>query len=119
MSVQKLPKQELNELATRIVKREVYLATHGPMLENSFGHLFMLMDEDAIEDPAAIGAVYEDMSKCSPRALNGYPIFFSCKLLHKEDVKPLYKLIEKKERAVSDGQVLRHRLLMRLKNIGK
>jgi len=37
------------------------------------------------EDKAQLGGVYEYMSEASPRSINGYPSFFSCKLLHKDD----------------------------------
>jgi hypothetical protein len=32
-----------------------------------------------------IGVIYEWMEKAGPRSVNGYPTFFSCRLLHKED----------------------------------
>lgn len=32
-----------------------------------------------------IGVVWEWLSKAGPRSINGYPIFFSCRLMHRED----------------------------------
>ena len=32
-----------------------------------------------------LGVIYEWMSKAGPRAINGMPTFFSCRLMHKED----------------------------------
>lgn len=39
-------------------------------------------NEEYIRD---IGMIYEDMDKALPRTVNGYPMFFSCKILNKKD----------------------------------
>lgn len=100
MRAQRLPKKELNELASRIVKGEIYIASSGPALEHSFGHMFMLMDPLSKSQAASIGAVYEELHKALPTGINGYPFFVSCRILHVKDLDPLRKLIAKKERSL-------------------
>lgn len=114
MDVPRLEREELDSLATRVVRGEIYLAINAEMLENSFGYLFALLHEQISDEEAAtIGGVYEEIAKASPTGVNGYPFFFSCKLLHRDDVKPLYRLITKKERRLS-GESLFSRLRRRL-----
>lgn len=114
MYASRLERGELDSLATRVVKGEVYLALNASALERSFGHLFALLHEPLSDDEAAsIGGVYEERSKASPTGVNGYPFFFSCKLLHRDDVEPLHRLISKKERRLF-GESLFSRLRRRL-----
>ena len=50
-----------------------------------------------------IGMVYEYLDKASPRAINGYPIFFSAHILTKADAKRVYetmKLLAEASKAV-------------------
>jgi hypothetical protein len=42
-----------------------------------------------------IGMVYEENSKAGPRSINGYPIFFGCKIVSKEDTKRFMDLYNK------------------------
>jgi len=48
-----------------------------------------------------IGMLYEDMSKTGPTSINGYPVFFSCKIVSKEDgakfIEMYNKYIEMRE----------------------
>lgn len=32
-----------------------------------------------------LGNIIEDLNKAGPRSANGYPVFFSCRLIHKDD----------------------------------
>lgn len=42
-----------------------------------------------------IGMLYEDNSKAGPRSINGYPMFFSCKILSKADAKRFMEMYNK------------------------
>lgn len=104
MRAHRLPKNELDDLATRILRGEVYIAAEGPALEHSFGFMLMMVNSDeplTQSQIASIGACYEDMAKALPRAINGYPMFVSMKILHRDDVEPLNKLLTKKHRAMT------------------
>jgi len=39
-------------------------------------------DQESIEN---IGVLWEHMSEAAPRGINGYPMFFSCRIMHKDD----------------------------------
>lgn len=42
-----------------------------------------------------LGVVYEDMSAAGPRAINGYPMFMSLRLMHREDWKLAFDAYKK------------------------
>lgn len=45
-----------------------------------------------------LGTVWEYMNQAGPRALNGYPMFFSCHLMHKKDWEELLPMIEEENK---------------------
>lgn len=97
-----LSEEELNDLAVRIVRGEVYITNSEESLRLSFGHLFALMTETP-EWIDSIGAVYEEMSKAGPRGINGYPFFFSMKCLHRDQVDTLRERVEAKQQALQSA----------------
>jgi len=42
-----------------------------------------------------IGMVYEDISKAGPGSINGYPTFFSCKIVSREDTNKFIEMYNK------------------------
>jgi hypothetical protein len=40
------------------------------------------LTKEAVQE---VGIVWEYMSKAAPRSVNGYPCFFSCRLMHRDD----------------------------------
>ena len=42
-----------------------------------------------------IGMFYENISEAGPRSINGYPMFFSCKIVSKEDTKRFVEMYNK------------------------
>ncbi len=100
-------RQELDALATQVVRGEVYIATEGEALDKPFGWLIAMIDPPPTDRQIrTIGAVYEVMSKASPMGINGYPFFTSCQFVHVDDMKRLVKLCERKERALTDRGML-------------
>ena len=100
-------RSEIDELAAQIVRREVHIATPGPMLDNSFGMLLALVNPPPTQRQLdTIGAVYEERSKASPRMLNGQLIFWSCQFVHVKDMKRLRKAVERKEAALNGRRLL-------------
>lgn len=72
--------------------------TQADLLPSIFMVLIFL-DEIAVKEIQATKAVYcyEHMSKAGPRSINGYPIFMSCRLIHKEDVELILEKTRKIE----------------------
>ena len=95
--LKRLPPEQLSQLAKDIMGGQVFIADQLPehsvhLLPNIFvslglGGLSSLSEEDR-ED---IGFIYEYLNQAGPLGINGYPMFFSCKLLGKEDTKVLYE----------------------------
>lgn len=49
-----------------------------------------------------LGVIYAPMKDAAPRGINGYPIFFSCDFLHKEDWAIARKVIEREQARQKD-----------------
>ena len=114
MRAKRLSKQELDELATQIVQRRVYLAhvSREPEFQHAFGWLFAMMDAPLSESQmSTIGACYADMSAALPRAINGIPMFTSMRSLHRDDVMPLHWKIMRKQRVLDSVPLLRRAML--------
>jgi len=45
-----------------------------------------------------IGMLYENNSEAAPRGINGYPIFYSCKIMSKSDAKRFFEMYGKYEK---------------------
>lgn len=104
---------QLSDLAARIVRGEIYIATSGDGLKHSFGFILALAagmkQRDARgrfarkrqSDVQTIGAVYEEMHRALPRGINGYPMFMSCKFVHVNDVERLAEMVARKQEALA------------------
>lgn len=58
--------------------------------EDRVGMVFMVIPLGGakhIEDPHAVARVWEWLSEASPRSINGYPTFFSCRFMGLPDWK--------------------------------
>jgi len=49
-----------------------------------------------------IGVVWEWNSESLPRSINGYPIFMSCRIMHKEDWEEVLPILQEKQRQIDD-----------------
>jgi hypothetical protein len=76
--------KELRQLAKRVVNREIFISNQSDVIQMSFLVLALAGPDQIPED---VGAVYEEMSKAGPRSINGYPCFFSCQFLTREETK--------------------------------
>jgi hypothetical protein len=85
----RLTPEEIVTLARQIVTNEVFFTTDKG-LQEAFGFMLALtlprMSDGTIQQ---IGGAYEFYEKQVPRAINGFPFFFSVRLLHLEDLAPL------------------------------
>lgn len=56
-------------------------------------------------DLESIGVIYEYMDKAGPRSINGYPVFFSCKLLSRDDWIRAHKAIVREQKRMQEIEV--------------
>lgn len=92
---------ELKALARRIITNEIYVAWSQEALELSFGAMLALAGSSLKEDMGRIGLIYEEYNRAAPRSVNGYPMFFSMRLLHVNDVKYLREHLIRMQEALA------------------
>lgn len=104
MPIERMAEDDLRELARRVVTNEVYVAWTPEMMEYSFGAMLRLAGPSlAEEDVLSIGLVYDDMANAGERAINGYPMFLSMKLMHKDDVETFVDLCRRIDEAMRNA----------------
>ena len=95
-----MTEQELRQLALDMVEGKVFGTWDLPEdHQHLIGNIWMVLilgGADILTDDVA--HVYEYLDKAGPRSVNGYPIFWSCRVLTKEDAKKLSPLIDKLEK---------------------
>lgn len=99
--------------ALRLVSRGVYAPEDDepptPELEDAIRHatqeflfswpIVALAESDKI--PKDIGGCWEFMSKASPRAVNGWPMFFSCHILTLTEIDEVTRLARQMHEAMN------------------
>lgn len=86
--IPRLTDDELTKLAGRIVRNEVFLGIDDQTV-TSFKMILALAGG---LNYAKVGAVWEEIDKAGPRAVNGMPAFMSIGgMVHIEDCNPLLK----------------------------
>jgi hypothetical protein len=91
-----LSPQEISDLALGIAAGRVYCATDVP--EDLLPVVFIPLSVGGILDDYdldAVGNVVEDISKAHELAVNGYPIFTTCRIVHKDDWNALLARYDK------------------------
>ena len=106
-SIPSLSEQELSQLAKDIAMNLVFTSNHirGYDVSSTIGMVFMPvlfgafsdMTEEARKD---IGMLYEYYDKAGPRAVNGYPIFWSFRILNAKDRKVVWEKYDKIQEAL-------------------
>jgi hypothetical protein len=91
--VPKLSDEEMDVLVRRVVSGEVYASNSADGLE-SFRLVLAYGGEKLGQFVDSIGMVYEEMSKALPRPVNGYPMFTSCKFLHRDQLVEFLRRVE-------------------------
>lgn len=81
----RLTPEEITELASGMVKGHYFTASMCP--PDMIPSIFMVVGLGGLShiDPETIGNIVEHLDKANPMAVNGYPTFFSCRVIHKED----------------------------------
>lgn len=98
----RLTNAQITDLARRIITNQTYLAMTEQELDLSFGFTLSMAAIDLKRSEIETwGAVYEDYSQALPRTVNGRPMFFSCRILHVNDVPRLFDEISRMEEALA------------------
>lgn len=97
----RLTNKEVHDLARRIITNQTYIAFSGDAVSLSFGFILGMAAENAKQSEIETwGAAYEDYDRAAPRSINGYPMFFSCRILHVNDVPRLLSELQRMEQAL-------------------
>lgn len=106
-SIPSLPEQEITQLAKDIAMNLVFTSDHIRREEwdNILGMVFMpivlgAFSEYSEEARKDIGMVYEYYDKAGPRSINGYPIFFSFRVVNVKDRLAVWEKHEKIQEAL-------------------
>ena len=100
---QRLPDAELRQLAVDTANGKVYTDRHGADAIDAFMVIKLLAMSG--KTPAFVeqwGMLYEYLTEAGPRTCNGRPTFFSCKILHVDDMPRFFELY-REARAVIDA----------------
>jgi len=103
-------KKEINELALDLFKGSIFTsnqirANDQSLLLSIFMPLVFMKKEyiDWMQDNK-ISVFYEYWDQAGPRSINGYPIFFSMKMMDEKDAKIVWEKCEAIVKAVDDEQ---------------
>ena len=100
-AVPHLDDEQIKQLAVDVVDGRVFLANNPEAVKNAWMVPLAFITDPL---PKECAAFFEDMSRAGPRSINGYPTFFSFKMLHNEDLDPVLKAMED-YKAVKEGFV--------------
>lgn len=109
-TIPRLTEQQLVDLAVDINKN-VYFTSIHVVNPSDIPMVFMPIALGAFadwteEEVKQVGLIYEKYSEAGPRSINGYPTFFSCKILGIEDAGILFeklRAIEEFEKSLKSG----------------
>jgi hypothetical protein len=97
-----MTKEGLREFVMGLCDGRIFSSMQIPMVdwESSLHLVFMplafgVTKDMSEEDISQIGGVWEWLSEAGPRSINGYPSFFSCRFLHKDDLEIARKAYER------------------------
>ena len=106
-SIPSLSEEALTQLAKDIATNLVFTSDHIRREEwdNILGMVFMSIVLGAFSDYTEearkdIGMIYEYYDKAGPRSINGYPTFFSFRILNVKDRLIVWEKVEKIRKAL-------------------
>jgi len=91
-TINRMSKEDLKQFIFDLCDGKIFSSTQLPEGQtNLLGMIFMPLALGALssfpkEEIEKIGCVWEYLAKASEMGVNGYPCFFSCRLMHKEDL---------------------------------
>lgn len=83
--VPRLEPDEINQMVIDLAQNRLVVASALP--PDMLPMVFMVLGLGGLRglDGEQIGNIVEHIDKAGPRSVNGYPTFFSCKVIHKDD----------------------------------
>ena len=77
--------EQIDETIIGLLQGQIVTASELP--EDMIASVFMPVGLGGLADIDAtkVGNIFEHMNKAGPLAVNGYPIFMSCQVAHKDD----------------------------------
>ena len=81
----RMSEDDIKDTAEGLVKGRIFAASSAP--PELWTAVFPIIALGGLSDidPTTVGDIIEDISKAGPRSVNGYPVFFSCRVVHKDD----------------------------------
>lgn len=95
-SVPLMTEEEMGKLARDMAMEKVFTNLHVPEEDSGMlKSIFMVAALGGLADVDAkqIGMIYEYLDRAGPRSVNGYPIFMSLRMVHREQVGPLMERV--------------------------
>jgi hypothetical protein len=85
--------KELRKIAKDLIEHKIFTDRMAPNPELLYSIFMCLIfvDEKLMNDIKYAGLIYEYYSSASKMSINGYPIFYSFRMLTKEDSKTMFK----------------------------
>lgn len=101
--IESLSPEKLNQLAKDFVAGRVFSDRHCP--PDMWTSVFMILglgDAEVVKgDIDDLGMVYEYLDQAGPMTVNGYPTFFSFRMLNKADAMKLFEKADALEKAAA------------------
>jgi hypothetical protein len=101
-TVPRLSEAEVKQLAVDVVDGRIFLSNNPEAVRSAWAVPLAFMTDPI---PRDCGGFFEEVSRAGARSINGYPTFFSFKMLHNDDLEPVLAAIE----AYQAGQAGVHR----------
>ena len=81
----RMTEDQIIEMVTLLIQERLVVGSALP--EHMLTLVFPIIAVGGLAelDPTTVGNVVENIDKAGPRAVNGYPMFFSCRVIHVED----------------------------------
>lgn len=108
--IQNMGQNKLHQFVKDFLNGQIFTSAQIPEFDNSILHLiFMPLAFGAINpehtDLATLGIFWEYNNEASPRSINEYPIFFSCRIMHIEDWTRARAAIMREQKHMENIQV--------------
>lgn len=105
----RMSKEEMQTFVREMVQGKIFTSLH--VQDQSLLHLIFMplclgaladMSEEYVKE---IGIIWEYLSKAGPRSINGYPMFLSMRVMHREDWEKIFPAVERAEKALLEVEV--------------
>lgn len=95
-SVPLMTDEEMRKLARDMAMEKVFTNLHVPQEDSHMlKSIFMVAALGGLADvdPQQIGMLYEYLDRAGPRGINGYPMFMSLRMVHRDQVDALIERV--------------------------